>query len=102
MSLIDVGVAAFSAVVGVFALNTALGLWRNRNGGMLLRGLVGKLIAFMLWSFEVLWSSIYQWHSRPDPAVVRALADLDRLTLTLPMALLLIWIVPAVGKPEKH
>lgn len=102
-SLVDVGVAGFAAVVGAFSLNTAIGLWRNRNGGLLLRGLVFKLLAFTLWTFEILGSSIYQWHMHlPVDPVVRGATNLDRLTLAVPMAVLLIWIVPAVGKPESH
>lgn len=102
ISFIDVSITLFAFVVGIFALNTAVGLWRQRNGGILLRAIVVKLIAFALWTVEILFSALYQWHVHATAAVVvRAITNLDRLTLSVPMSVLLIWVVPSIGK-EKH
>lgn len=102
VDVIDLCVAGFTACVGILAFNTSLGMWRVRNGGTLLRGLVATLVAFTIWTFEIFGTTLYEWYDHlPVSPLVYGMANLDRLTLAVPMAVLLIWIVPSIGREHK-
>ena len=96
LTFIDISIAGFAGFIGFFALNTAIGLWRVRkNNGILLTSIMFKLLAFTLWTFEIIITSLFEWRERlPVSAIVQGMTNLEHLTLAVPMGILLIWVIP--------
>jgi hypothetical protein len=99
-NVVDVLVSGFTTFVGFIALNTAISLSRVRTPGgtLLTSGLIFKLVAFTVWTFEVFGASLYEYRERLSvSSFVQGMTNLDRLTLALPMAVLLVWVIPSVA-----
>lgn len=99
IALTDIGIAGFAAFTGALASNQALGLWRARNGGLITRAVVLQLVTFALWSFLVLGDSLFEWRERllVNP-IAQGLTDIDRLLISVPMAVLLIYVLPGINR----
>jgi hypothetical protein len=100
VNVVDVLVSGFTAFVGFVALNTAIRLSRVRipGGTLLMRGLIFKLVVFTVWEFEVFGASLYEYRERLSvSSLVQGLTNFDRLTLGIPMAALLVWIIPSAA-----
>jgi hypothetical protein len=102
-ALIDLLIAFFAGGVGIISVTMAVGIWRYRNGGMLTRALVGKMCAFGLWGALISIEGLVLWkNATPVSMVSQFLADMDRLILSVPMAVILLWIIPKAAKQKEH
>lgn len=102
LGFFDIGIAGFAAFVGALAIKQALELWRLRNGGKLLRALVFLLCSFAAWSLLVFSDTLYIWHAHLTVSKwAQGMAALDRLLISVPMAIILICILPAIGKGKE-
>ena len=100
LNLLDICIAGFAGLVGVTALNSVRDLWRcRRGGGLLLDALIVMLAAFTLWTLEGLFTSLFAWWERTLVSpIVQGMANLELLTLSVPMGVLLICILPFRAK----
>lgn len=95
INYIDVLVACMTAFTGTYSIGNAIGIWRVRNGGIFVRALCAKLVAFGLWGIFVLGNVLYQWHSRsPVSGINQYMSDVDRMILTIPQAVILLFVLP--------
>lgn len=95
INALDVLVSVFAALVGAYSIGNAIGIWRVRNGGIFVRALCVKLMAFGAWSMSILATTLYQWRMEiPVSSIVQPMTDIDRLILIVPQAVILGIVLP--------
>lgn len=99
---VDVFVALFAFFVGAISLNHAASIWRVRNGGILTAVVCMELASFCLWSMIIVLSDVYEvGRGLQGPPITRLLMILDRLTLSLPQAFIVLWVIPNYRRERK-
>lgn len=88
-------IAAFGAIAGSVSFHQALGIWRARNGGNLTRAVVAQLASFGAWAYIIFGECVYEWHIHMQvSSVAQNGADVARLVLSIPQAVLLFVVLP--------
>lgn len=99
---LDLAIAIFASSTGVYSIGNAVGIWRVRNGGIFVRALCAKLVAFGIWGMFVLVNTLIQWYSHNLVSVfAQNMVDVARLILVIPQAVILLVVLPKariVGK----
>lgn len=100
--LSDVLITIWVALVGSLALNQGIGIWKV-SGGLLARALACQLISFGVWAFFILGEGLYQWYNRVQVShIAQVAADCDRLILTVPLAVIIVFVIPTAATHQQH
>lgn len=102
ISSLDIGIAAFVALVGSLSLGTAVQIWnaiRTKGGNLFVAAICWSLAAFGLWSGCIALDVAYLYYTHAAVLVVaRDLANIDRLILAIPQCIIILWVIPQAGK----
>lgn len=98
----DLLVTIFVAFVGAISVVVASSVWALRNGGILTRTLVAHLCIFALWTAFIFVEGLYLYSSHGQvSSMVQAAADADRLVLSIPQAIILLYVFPGYIKRKQ-